>query len=495
MSDTTTLTREDFDVVATEIRGKLDALDTGQQEALSDVRLNELIRTNLETFLASEGAGEIVRKMRFSAPATELVGTKYARLGLDVADVEMLHDILQSAQIARISRGPSEELTRTFEAISAGRYWSTAMARAEDERHLTEMRRAGRLDNVGYERALRAMDTAETGYGLQLIGAQYVGDLWESARKDSRIFSLLDSIELTEATTYIPVEADLPEMLFVGESTSSTASDYTTSPVGSNRVQMTPSKFIIHMMYSGEMEEDSIIPYLPYLRRQAGLSMQHYSDSAVLNGDTTNAGTGNINLDDADPADSKHYLAFDGLRHAWIVDNTNNKIDAGGAVSLDLLRRLPGLMVDDTYLMDWGHPAIASDLVYISDPRTADRIALLDELVTVDKYGSNATVLTGEVARIGMNPLIVSMAMSRTEADGKLSTTGSNNVKGQVMAFNKRGYKAGWRRRVVMESERLPGRDQTRLIWSLRLGFARFTPTGSASAIESAAGLYDILLP
>jgi hypothetical protein len=476
-----------LDALGTEIRQRLTAVDDKVSEQTSDERLTDLIRTNLQEFLASDGGADYVRKIRFGKPAPEMMGTKYARLGLDACDVEMLHDIMQAAYASRIAKTPpSDELVRTFEAISGGRYLSTALARADDERNLAEMRRTGRLDGVAYERALRAMDTAESGYGQQLIGAQYVGELWAAARRDSRIFSLLDSFEMQEATTYVPVEVDIPEMLFVGEST---------SPTGSNRVQLTPSKFIIHQMFSGEMEEDSIIPWLPFLRRQAGLSMEHYSDSLVLNGDTTNAGTGNINLDDADPADTKHYLAQDGIRHAWIVDNTNNKIDAAGAVTWAQLNRLRGLMVDDTYLHDWSHPAIASDMVYVSDPRTADQIAMLDEVITVDKYGTGATVLTGEVSRIGMHPLIVSMAQGRTEADGKLSTTGSNNVKGQVSAFNRRGLKAGWRRRVQMETERLPGRDQTRLIWSLRLAVGRFTPTGAASGIEWASGLYNVTLP
>lgn len=486
-----------LEALAVDIRSRLDAMQDDQNERLSDEALTRAIKSNLDSFLQSDDGAEYVRKVRFGAQTpAELVGSKYARMGLDRTDIELLHNIMTAAQEGGIhKRGPSDELTKTFEACSGGHYRSTALARADDERNLERMRRDGKIDHVGYERAIRAMDTAESGFGAQLIGAQYVGEMWEAARRQSRIFALIDSFEMTEATTYIPVEVDIPEMLFVGESTSPTASDYATSKTGSNRVQLTPSKFIIHQIYSGEMEEDSIIPWLPFLRRQAGLSMEHYSDSLVLNGDTTNAGTGNINLDDADPADTKHYLAQDGLRHAWLVDNTGNEINAAGAVTWAQLNRLRSLMIDDTNILDWGHPTMDSDLVHVSDPRTADQIALLDEVLTVDKYGSNATVLTGEVSKIGRHPHIVSMAMRLTEADGKLSTTGSNNVKGQHMAFNRNGFKAGWRRRVVLETERLPGRDQTRLIWSLRLAFARFTPTGSASGIEAAAGIRNITLP
>jgi hypothetical protein len=240
------------------------------------------------------------------------------------------------------------------------------------------------------------------------------------------------------------------------------------------------------------MEEDSIIPFVPFLRRQAALSVAHYTDSLVLNGDNTNAGTGNINLDDADPADTKHYLAFDGIRHAFIVDNTGNGVDAAGPVTLSALHGLRSKMVDLSRLVDWGHPIDKRDLVYFSDPETADKIALIDEYLTVDKYGPAATIFNGEAGSIAGHPHVSTIAISKTEADAKVSTTANNNIKGQVVAANVRGFKAGWRRRVMVETERLPARDQTRIVYSLRLGFGRFTPTGNASGIEAAAGLYNI---
>ncbi len=181
----------------------------------------------------------------------------------------------------------------------------------------------------------------------------------------------------TPPTAYLPVEVDFPEMLLVSESTANNSSNYTTVKTGSNRVSVTASKFVIHQMWSGEMEEDSIIPFVPFLRRQLALSLSHYSDSLVLNGDTTNAGTGNINLDDADPADTKHYLAFDGIRHVGLVDNTANQKDMSGAIDLAALSAARGRMVDVTRFHDWGHPTNSEDLVYVADPATADAIAAL----------------------------------------------------------------------------------------------------------------------
>ncbi len=506
-----------LDALAQEMRQRLDAIGEDVSTRMSDVQLRSIVEPIVKDLFASPDGAEWIRKLSFGQDTknTGLIGTKYARWGLGVADIEFLYELQGSlAGQKRVGNvgvygGPSEELTKTFTGITEAVYLPMDEVRRLDRKAIDDLfprlpvnmfhgrdrllARKGAWDETeAYKRAMLAMDTAESGFGSQLVGAQYVGELWEAARRLSRIYGLIESFEMTDPTAYLPVEVDIPEMLFVGESAANNSSNYATVKTGSQRVQVDAKKFVIHQMWSGEMEEDSIIPFVPFLRRQAAASIAHYSDSLVLNGDTTNAGTGNINLDDADPADTKHYLAFDGIRHASLVDNTNNGNDAGGGVTLEALHMLRGDMMDTARFVDWGHPADADDLVYVSDPETADRIALLDEVLTVDKYGPQATVLTGEVLKIARHPHIASMAMSKTEADGKVSTTGGNNTKGQVVAFNRRGFKTGWRRRVQVETERLPATDQTRLVYSLRLGFGRFTPTGAASGIEATASLYNI---
>ncbi len=474
---------------------RLDALS----EAWSPAKLEENVRLILPDLLKDD---EIVRNLRFTADP-RLAGSKYARLGLGVSDIEMLHQILTSAKAVGRSSGPSEELENAFKAVSEARYIDVVSAKAADVAMVDAEHAAGRLDTVQYRDALkaidhtyspsvRAMDTAESGYGSQLIGAQYASDLWSGAQASSRIFGLIPSFNMTDPTAYLPVEAAPPEMLYVSESTSSTVTAYGTSKTGSNRVTVSAKKFVIHQMWSGEMEEDSIIPYLPFLRGQAQRSIAHYSDSLVLNGDTTNAGTGNINEHDADPTDTDHFLAFDGLRHAALVDNTGNAVDHNGAaLTYTALCYLRKLGVDTTYLHDWGHPDDPSDWVYIIDPEGADVAADLDELITVDKFGSSATVLTGQVANIGRNPLIASIAMKKTAADGFVDTADDGTLH-QVLAFNRRGYAVGIRRSLKIETERIIESDQNRIVYSLRMGFGRFSPTGAASGIESAAALFNI---
>ena len=84
------------------------------------------------------------------------------------------------------------------------------------------------------------------------------------------------------------------------------------------------------------------------------------------------------------------------------------------------------------------------------------------------------------------------MAVSKTDATGKVSATGSNNVKGQVVAFNRNGFRVGYRRRVRIETFRDIKTDQFVIALYVRAGIGRYSPSGAVGGIEAADVLYNI---
>ena len=338
----------------------------------------------------------------------------------------------------------------------------------------------------------RAMDTAETGYGLELVGAQYVRDLWAAARNMDSLVADIRTIPMTDPTTYVPIDGDLPEMLFVGESTSASAAAYTSSKTASNRVTLTAKKFTIQQVWSGEMEEDSIIAFTPFLREKLNTSAAMHLGSAYYNGDTTNAGTGNINLDDADPADTKHYLAWDGIRHYWLVDATSQGKNMAAALDpheIDVARgKLNGADddVDNAVKnINWG--TNPRDLRMVADWDTYMALLDVDDVRTVDKYGPQATVLTGELGSYRGIPIIAPSYATKTEADGKASTTEASNTKGQITVFAPQGYLGGVRREVQLFFDRIQRTDQFLFELYTRRAFTRFGG-------QVGAGIYNITL-
>lgn len=488
--------------------------------------VERMISETLENLTGVNNA-EAARKLLFGEQGAEahaqLRGSKFERFRMGVEDIEFLYDMMTAAQESNPQRykGPSEELTQAFAHVSNALYMDAEKVRELDQQALdnafprvpkTSLTASDRrlLESVGrdrwaggefqrsqaYQAAKRAMDTAESGYGQQLVDAQYVGQLWDAAREQAQIFPLFQDFEMNSPTAYLPVAADFPDMLFVSEHTGATDSDYATDKSGSNRIQVDAKKFVIHQVWSGELEEDSMIPFVQFIRAQAELSLAFHGDSLLINGDTTTAATGNINSDDQAPGATSHYLAFNGLLKIGIVDNTANQKDkAGAAITFLDLRQALTRMADTTYKTNWGRPRIPNDLVMVTDIETANAIENLDEFLNWQtNQGRPLAASVAQVGDINGSPIISSMALARAEADGKINTASpSATLLGRILTFNRRGGVIGWRRRVQTEVERLPGRDQNRLIHSLRLGFGRFTPTGAVGGQEWADVIYNIL--
>lgn len=450
-----------IDTVTKDILDKVTSL-TGTLSDNQRAQVKQLIEDTVDERVAAKLADPKYKPA--PEPGGELAGTRYARLGLSAIDVQLAHGILTDAKRTGLStRGPSEELSNLATAIQ--------------ERAVSD------------DGGARAMDTAET---TAVIGTQYVSEIWKAASQDAIVAPLLRSFPMLAKQAYVPVFGAPPVPVAYDESTTDDSADYDTQDTPFARVLTTAHKFGIHQKWSGEIEEESIVPFVMALRERQQLSIAFYGDDMVVNGDTTLAATGNINSDDAQLAANDRRVKFDGIRKGALVDNTANKTDASGALTYAKITGLRTLCVDRTRLVAWGHPANPKDFVYLVNPEGFDSVGTLTELLTVDKYGPQATVINGEVATIGRNPLLATMAVPTTEADGKVSATPANNTKHQILGFNRNALSIGFLRQVTVETYRRAYRDQNGIILFWRMGLARYTPTGAASGIEWAAALYNI---
>ena len=357
--------------------------------------------------------------------------------------------------------------------------------------HVFETGSPPQVVNESTGKHIRAMDAQESGFGLQLVGAQYVRELWEAARNRDTLVGLIREIPMTDPTVYVPINGAIPEMLFVGESTGPTATAYTTSKTASNRAQLDAKKFTINQIWSGELNEDSIVTFAPFLRAMLSESTAQHLGSAYYNGDTVTAATGNVSQDDATPGATKHYLAWDGIRKYWIVTNTANGKDAGNSAlnPVDIDRARGKLNAGDDDIdnainnINWGTDP--SQLVIVADFDTYMNMLSLDEVITVDKYGPGATVITGELGRYKGIPVIAPAYASKTLSNGKASTTEASNTRGQITVLNPQAWLAGVRRDVALYFDRIQRTDQFLFELYTRRAFTRFGANVSA-------GIYNI---
>ena len=171
----------------------------------------------------------------------------------------------------------------------------------------------------------------------------------------------------------------------MAESVANNSSNYGTSRTGGNRVSVSARSSSFTRCGRAKWE-DSIIPFIPYLRRQLALALAHYSDSLVLNRIPLprQLATSTAMMRRRPPRSTSSRLTVSGTLARWTTAATARTL--GAAITLADIAAARGRMVDYTYLHDWGHPTSADDLIYVADPDTADAIAALDPVLNARIY-------------------------------------------------------------------------------------------------------------
>ncbi len=330
--------------------------------------------------------------------------------------------------------------------------------------------------------AIKALTSTGSGTGDELVPTGMASQLWNDFFLASRVVSTMQRIDMPTNPFDVPLGLGNVTWRKGTENTATTGSD-----PGTAKSTLTATELITEQNWSYTLDEDAAIAMAPAIRGRLAQSGAEVMDAFALNADATNAATGNINLDDADPDDASYYLSDgqDGLRHLWLIDNTGQGINAGGDALADA--DFTGALVKlGKYAVD---PA---QVVAVCDASTyLNGFLTLTNVVTVDKFGPSAVVLTGQLAAYRGVPIIVSASSPLTEADGKASTTAGNNTLGQVTLFNRMGWYAGFHRDLMIETDRDIQKRMYIMVTSMRQAVAAF---GTRSTAKHTAGIRNILV-
>lgn len=318
--------------------------------------------------------------------------------------------------------------------------------------------------------------------GADWIPTGMAGALWDDMFLASRVVAAMTRVPMP--TNPFDVPLGLAHIAFAkgSENTAATATDPTI-----DKSTLTATELVAEVNWSYTLDEDSIIALMPTVRARLAQSGGEVMDAFALNADATSGATGNINNDDAAPAATSYYLSAgqDGIRHQWLVDNTAQDVDAAGALTDASI--VSALTLMGKYAVD------PSKVVAVTDVGTYLKGFLsLENTLTLEKFGNDAVVLNGQLARYRGVPIIVSASAPKTEADGKPSSvTPANNVKGQVSFFNRDMWYAGFRRDLLIEIDRDIQKRQYIMVVSFRQAVGAH---GARATNTHTAGILNITL-
>lgn len=326
----------------------------------------------------------------------------------------------------------------------------------------------------------KALTATGSGTGDEYVPTGMQAQLWDDLFLASKVVGNFGIIPMPTDPFDIPLGWGAITWRKGTQNTATTVSDPATA-----KSTLTSTEQVAEVNWAYDLDEDSILAVLPTLRSSIALDGSEQMDRFMLNADATDAATGNINLDDANPADDSYYLSNgqDGLRHLYIVDNTAQSTDVNAALTDAMMRAGIGRL--GKYAAD------VNRLVAIVDPKTyVNNMLGLTNVVTVDKMGPSATILTGQLAAYSGIPLIVSGAMLEAEDDGKQSTTAANNDEGQICFAHRDMWKVGFRRQLLIELDRNIQKRQFVMVVSFRMAVAA---RGTRSTAIHTSGIHGIV--
>lgn len=326
--------------------------------------------------------------------------------------------------------------------------------------------------------------------------------LWEQIRKESPIMSMIPSVEVPQGSEAIsiPIEGTDPVFYKVAQAADDAATGGLSEPVPtvtSSRLNtptkgsLTVAKLGARVRWTGELDEDSIIPWAPNLRRQIAAAATEYMDHVVIDGDTRTTATTNINDIGGTPAGTEAYLVFNGFRYIALTTSGRNR--SGGAVDED------DFLDTAKLLGPAGKGADPNKVAFLVDPNTHRKLLkAITALKTADVYPGAPTISNGRITQIWGYPVIETWGMgyvhtysphSMTGYEHQFDTAGkvnqdtaANNTTGAILLVRWDRWYLGWKRRMTMEVTRYPKWDGSEIVALTRLGLVN-RDTVHASAI------------
>jgi len=308
-----------------------------------------------------------------------------------------------------------------------------------------------------YLEVAKALDTT---WGADWLPTQLSEDLVEAVQYELKVASLHKVIKMPTPTFEIPglkggihlahkkVENDTPVTFDL--------SGY------SYKVTLSAKTVASYIELSYELVEDAVVAMLPIVKDLITKSIATSMELAVLDGDTS---TTHMDADVTVATDPRKL--WKGYRR-YALDNSLT-VNAGGTFSIDVLKAMMQMLGPFLGQKD--------DLVLIVSPSTYVKMLGWEELLTVDKYGPNATLLKGEVARIFDIPVIMSGYIREDlNADGVYG--GTDGAKTVAFLVYKSGFVFGERGGITLETDKDIKSQKHVLVASRRLDFAPLYANG-----------------
>lgn len=342
-----------------------------------------------------------------------------------------------------------------------------------DEKELKMAQDLGdRILSNARSKGAKALTSTGSTTGDELVPTDLASELLRRLYLDSSLAQLMmaQEVEMPTNPFEYPITTTRPK--FQHESSENTGS-HTTDP-GTNNVTLNAKKLIAEVEFSYELDEDAIVPVLAMVQSLLAEAGVADLESALINGDTSAAHQDSDTDGETKPAEG----AFDGFRKLALGQAaTKLDISSGGISRANLAALLKKM---------GKYGKRPRDMAFILGVKAHTDFLNLDDVVTTDKRGSDATLVTGNLPSLWNIPIVVSESQREDlNASGVYDNT--TTTQGNILLANLRRFLLGNRRGFMIETDRDVRKQQQVIVASFRKAFEPIEAT-SATATNVVIG-------
>lgn len=321
--------------------------------------------------------------------------------------------------------------------------------------------------------------TASPDYGAEWIPLGFSSDLIDIIRLELKVAALHRRINMPTPQYKLPVVGTDMTAYLVAETVDTTSMIAPTHsrPSTGAPVVLDAVKIGSMVYFSEEITEDSLIPVIPYLKESMARAMANAQENAVINGQ----GSGAI---DTGASGSDVRMAWDGYRKcaqsAAKVSLSGWTVGGSYAAGTGLLRSMRAKM--GKYGTD------PKNLVWITSIAGYHQMLGISEVLKLNEYGPQATILSGELGKFDGIPIIVSeFVANNLNAAGVYD--GVTTGKTIIALVHTPSWVFGDRRAITVKTKDNPEYDNHLLVCHQRLDFQPLYAVASNYIVSLGYGL------
>ena len=350
--------------------------------------------------------------------------------------------------------------------------------RAMTSRDGFEVARSHPLFKDRWHSILRAMDVDTAGEGGTWVPTGIGASLHEKVRAVGKVAPLFPRLDLPTNPWRWPIEGADAVAYRVAEPTSDTATKVAASTPGTLGATFDAEIFGGRVLLSRSVEADSAVAILPFVTSKLVRAFVTAEEMAILDGDADGTHQ-DADVQALGATDAR--TAWDGLRKKALAQTSADH--SGAALSVAALKAMRASMGK------WGlNPA---DLAFIVGVNAYYDLVDDDAVVSVDKMGPNATILSGQLGSVWGVPIIVSEHV-RENLNASGVQDGITTTSSYALCVNRNEFAIGQRMALDVEIDDSIYRESFQRV---AVAFQRedFQHVGDAAANDDVAILYDVI--